>query len=375
MPLTSAIGKPDSMSYKTTIGQNLELIVQQELSRMDNEWFFKWHFIGENIAIEIDSFRGTPIRYGGICYSGTVVDVYWDTISHYRKIKVAEFFNSMEIVLPKYKRPVRRQAIAEAADIIRMFANVIRDRAIKKDRTLRGDGVKFPKPNDRGRWEESGSAIINQRVASLLEVHCDLNIDQGDYYVIKNMMNETLSFLKADGSEQVDNIKGLVTGEKIFTFDTSLPIQPNDRFLRNLPSGLVEEYIVINPGYQSGSIGAIEPHYQIEVRRSDTPPALAQTIVNNVQGENARININSVDNSQNLSVSQEETLVFQQLKDQLIEADFEESESKRLLEAIIGMERTNGTPAFKEKYQEFMAVAANHASVFGTFMGALALLL
>ncbi|WP_162652132.1 hypothetical protein [Lentilitoribacter sp. Alg239-R112] len=218
------------MPFKTTIGQNLELEVQQELSRMDNGWFFKWHFIGENRVTEIESFRGAPIRYGGIGYSGTTEDIYWETISHYRKLKVADFFNSIEKNLSKYKKPERKQAITEAVSIIKMFAKGIRKRAVEKNRILRGDGIKFPKPYDRGRWGESGSATIDQRAATLLEVYCEMNIEQGDYYVIKHMMNETLSFLKADGSAQVDNIKGLVTGEKIITFDTSLQIQPSDRF-------------------------------------------------------------------------------------------------------------------------------------------------
>lgn len=363
------------MSFKTTIGQNLELAVHQELSRMDNEWFFKWHFIGENRTTEIDSFREKPLRYGGIAYSGSAVEVYWDTISRYRKIKVAEFFNSVELELSKYPRNIRSHAIAEAASIIKMFATSIQRRAVEKDRILRGDGINFPKPQDRGRWGESGVVAIDGRASALVEGYCEMNIEQGDYYVIKDMMTEELSFLKADGSGQVDGIKGLVTGKKIITFHTSLPIQPSDRFLRKLPSGLVEEYIVENPGYQSGLGGAIEPHYQIDIRRSDAPPAPAQTITNNIQGENARINIHSVDNSQNLSVANSDDEIFQKLKEKLLGANLTASEEHSLMEAIEGMESAKGTPAFKEKYQGFMAAAANHASVFGALMGALAMLL
>lgn len=363
------------MSFKTTIGQNLELAAHLELSKMDNEWFFKWHFIGENRTTEIDSFREKPIRYGGITYSGSAVEVYWDTISRYRKIKVAEFFNSVELELLKYPKNVRRHAIIEATSIIKMFATGIQRRAVEKDRILRGDGINFPKPQDQGRWGESGVVAIDRRAAALVEGYCEMNIEQGDYYVIKDMMTEELSFLKADGTGQVDGIRGLVTGKKLITFDTSLPIQPSDRFLRKLPSGLVEEYIVENPGFQSGVGGAIEPHYQIDIRRSDAPPAPAQTIINNVQGENARINFNSVDNSQNLSVANSDDEIFQKLKDKLLGANLDDAEERAIMGAIEGMENAKDTPAFKEKYQGFMAVAANHASVFGALMGALALLL
>lgn len=363
------------MSFTTTIGQNLELAVHQELSRMDHEWFFKWHFIGENQTTEIDSFREKPIRYGGIAYSGSAVDVYWDTISRYRKIKVAEYFNLVELELSKYPKKVRRPAIAEAAGIIKMFAAGIQRRAVEKDRILRGDGINFPNPQDRGRWGESGVAAIDRRAAALVEGYCEMNIEQGDYYVIKDMMTEELSFLKADGSGRIDGIKGLVTGKKLITFDTSLPIQPNDRFLRKLPSGLVEEYIVENPGFQSSLGGAVEPHYQIDIRRSDAPPATAQTTINNIQGENARINIHSVDNSQNFSVSTSDDEIFQELKEKLLGANLDDAEEKAIFEAIEGMKSARDTPEFKEKYQSFMAAAANHASVFGALMGTLALLL
>ncbi|NOX72340.1 MAG: hypothetical protein GXP03_01505, partial [Alphaproteobacteria bacterium] len=275
----------------TIIGQKLELAIQQELTRMDNEWFYKWHFIGKDGPVEIESFRGKPIHYGGIAYSGSPVDVYWDTISRYRKIKVSEFFVFVEKELPKYPKPVREKAISESTSLIRMFTSSIQRRAVEKDCILRGDGTNFPKPQDRGKWEESGGAVIGTRAKNLMESYCDMDIENGGNYVIENMMTETLSFLKADGSGQKDGVKGLVTGKKLLTFDISLPVQPNDRFLRELPSGLVEEYIVDDPGYQAGISGSIKPYFQATVRRSDAPPAPVSTAINNVRGENARVNI------------------------------------------------------------------------------------
>lgn len=359
------------MSFKTTIGQNLEQVVQQELNRMDSEWFLRWHFIGKGESSEIDSFNGTPIRYGGLSYSGTVVDVYWATISRYRKLKVQEYFNLVENELQRYPKYIRRQAINEATGIVKMFAASIQRRAIEKNRILLGDGINFPKAHDFGNWEGSNSMAIERRSAALMDAYCEINLEQGEYYVIKNMMKEELSFLKADGSGQVDGIKGLVTGNKLITFDTSLPVQPNDRFLRNLPSGLVEEYIVENPRFQQALTG-MEAHFQVDIRRSDAPVASAQTVINNINGDNARINMNSVDNSHNVSITNSETAVFQQLRDALIGAELEDSESTQILAAIEAMEASKDTPAFKEKYQSFMAAAANHVSVFAPMLAALA---
>lgn len=342
---------------------------------MDNEWFIKWHFIGKDGPVEFESFRGKNIHYGGIAFSGTAVDVYWDTISRYRKIKVSNFFDIVETELPKYPKHVREQAISEAGGIIRMFASSIQRRAVEKDRILRGDGTDFPKPQDRGRWEGSGPSVIEARAKSLIDSYCNLSIDNGEKYMVERMMKEMLSFVKADGTGQKDGIKGLVTEGKVFTFDTSLPVQPEDRFLRELPSGLVEEYIVEDPGYQGGVGGAIKPHFQTKVRRSDSPAAPALTIINNIQGENARVNIDSVDNSQNLAISTQADTIFQQLRDKLIGASLDAEEQALIMSAIDEMETAKGTPTFKEKYQGFMAAAANHAGVFGALLATLSMLM
>lgn len=361
------------MSFHTVIAQRLELAIQQELTRMENEWFFKWHFIGEDGPVEIDSFRGRPIHYGGIVYSGSAVDVYWDTISHYRKIKVSEFFDKVEVDLPKHPKHVREQAIKEAGGLIKMFASSIQRRAVKRDRILRGDGINFPKPRDGGHWEGSSQSVIDTRVEGLLESYCDQDAENGGKYVVERMMKETLSFVKSDGTGQKDGVKGLLTGGKVFTYDTSLPIEPNDRFLRELPSGLVEDYVVEDPGYQGGVGGAIKPHFQAKVRRSDAPAAPARVIINNIQGENARVNIDSVDNSQNLAISAPDDEIFEQLLEKLTGASLEAEENIRIMGAISEMQATKGTPAFKEKYQAFMAATANHASVFGALLAALAM--
>ncbi len=342
---------------------------------MDNEWFFKWHFIGKDGPVEIESFRGAPISYGGIAYSGTPVDVYWDTISRYRQIKVSELFDEVERDLTKYPKHVREKAIIEAEGLITMFAASIQRRAVEKDRILRGDGIQFPKPMDRGRWDGSGSSAIQTRAQGLLDAYCELGLEKGDMYVIERMMNETLSFLKEDGTGRKDGIKGLVTGDKVITFDTSLSIEPNDRFLRVLPSGLVEEYIVEDPGCQAGVGGAVKPHYKVSVRRIDSEPAPASTIINNIQGENARVNINSTDNSQNLAISTHNDAIFEQLREKLIGARLSEDVQTTIMTAINNMEAAKDTPNFKEKYQDFMAAAANHAGVFGLLLSALALML
>jgi hypothetical protein len=80
-----------------------------------------------------------------------------------------------------------------------------------------------------------------------------------------DMLNDTVSLVKEDG-QRLDNIKALVQSDMIFIEDPSLPLVEGDKILRELPNGRVEEYLIIDTGYQAG-MGGIEPHYQVKVRK------------------------------------------------------------------------------------------------------------
>ncbi len=97
-----------------------------------------------------------------------------------------------------------------------------------------------------------------------------------------------------------------MTGTTIFVADETFPVEVNDHLLRKLPSGLVEDYIVVDPGFYSKSLVDIDSHFQIKVRKHGSPASkgsVVQGITNNFHGANSRVNINSVDNSINVSAS------------------------------------------------------------------------
>jgi hypothetical protein len=132
---------------------------------MANQWFFKWHHIGGK-AVEIESFRDGPIRYGGIAFSGTAHKVYWDTIQHYLRQKVSSIFDDLEREIRDYPPDTRREALREATAIVAHFAGRIRQKAVETDRTLRGNGVTFPEPRDVGHTQ-----YIQQRAHSLAAIY------------------------------------------------------------------------------------------------------------------------------------------------------------------------------------------------------------
>lgn len=142
-----------------------------------------------------------------------------------------------------------------------------------------------------------------------------------------------------------------------------------------MQSGLVEEFIVEDPGYQAGIPPHINPHYQAKIRRSDTPSTPAQTIINNVSGPNARVNINTEDNSNNLAMTSQTHTVFKELRKAADEADLQSETLEEIKAAIRKMEDAQGSAGFVEEYQVFMAAAANHMTIFAPFLPALASML
>lgn len=133
----------------------------------NNEWFFKWHFIGNERSVTIDSFDGRGIHYGGIKFSGTARDVYWDAVVRGVRKEITEQFAWVDQEVRQYNRETALQAIDECAGQLVSFVSSIRRAAIKKDSTLRGDGTRFPAEDDAGNWAGTSNADIASQAEAL----------------------------------------------------------------------------------------------------------------------------------------------------------------------------------------------------------------
>jgi uncharacterized protein (TIGR02391 family) len=134
--------------FVTPHGHRLKLALDSERRRMANEWFFKWHQIGRDGPVDIDSFDGRLIRYGGIQFGGTARDVYWDTLGRYVRKKVDEVFTQTEHDIEKYPLTQALSAVDETEAATNAFVAGIANDAVEKDRILRGNGTKFPARDD-----------------------------------------------------------------------------------------------------------------------------------------------------------------------------------------------------------------------------------
>lgn len=156
----------------TPIAERLEVALESEILRMQNRWFFEWHFIkGERPAV-MDDFNGGTIQYSGIAFSGSARLVYWDSIRRYLRKKISELFDQVETTLPQYPRELRLAAITECHYVILRFAGRIKQISIDKDRILRGDGINFPPPDKTHDWDGADANTIQRRADGLRAIYC-----------------------------------------------------------------------------------------------------------------------------------------------------------------------------------------------------------
>ncbi len=307
------------MSTLTPIGTRLQITLDAEYLRMQNEWFFKWHHIGRDSVAEIDGFDGRMIRYGGIKFSGSPRNVYWGTIQRYARQKVGQLFDELEVELQKYPLEIRSKALNEAQSLIRAFIGKIRKAAVDKDRILRGNGVTFPPQQDLGNWDGAQPSDVESRIGTLRHIYCDLEVAKGgDGVVFREMLRDKVTLVKANGTVARENIQAQVSAGQIITFDADLPLEPGDHFLRSLPSGLVEDYVVVDPNFMTG-IPGIPSSFQAKVHRSQEaaaqPHQVIQRITNHFHGYNSRVTFGT-DNSVNV-VNQFQPLAVANLVEQI----------------------------------------------------------
>jgi hypothetical protein len=109
-----------------------------------------------------------------------------------------------------------------------------------------------------------------QRVKSTLQNvgHQDEGNDsmrQGLEDQFNRALTDTLLLLKADG-RVFENVRARVSDRRILIMDVDLVIEVGDLFVRTLPNGLADEFLVEDPGYQAGLPGLGMPsHFQVKV--------------------------------------------------------------------------------------------------------------
>ena len=188
--------------------------------------------------------------------------------------------------------------------------------------------------------------------------------------MFETFMNDRVTLVKKTG-QRFENLSASVQSRLILTDNVKVPVEDGDTFERKLPSGVAESFEVLDAGFQQEFHG-IPARYQSKVRKG-TPKARGsstQHTVYNLIGQNARVNIQSTDSSTNV-VNVESTVLFDNLCGAIRTSVSDSELSETLMHCVEAMEAAAGTRTFADRYKDFIALAADHISVFGPFLPAL----
>ena len=196
--------------------------------------------------------------------------------------------------------------------------------------------------------------------------------------IFQSLKNDRVTLVKKDG-QRFENLSASVQTGLILTDNPEIPIEDGDQFERQLPSGIVDVYTVVDSGFQQ-SLHSIPAHYQSKVRKNtaESPPsprpAAGPQVVNNLIGPNTRVNIQSSDSSTNV-VSVESAVLFDNLREAIQKSSLDSTVERQLIQNVKAMQSAVGTKTFGKSYKEFIAVAADHMTLVAPFRPALTQLL
>jgi hypothetical protein len=184
------------------------------------------------------------------------------------------------------------------------------------------------------------------------------------------LLSDRITLVKKDGTLLREGVPASVQTKMIIIDDTTLPIEPDEHILRKLPNNLNEDYVVTATTCYTGYL----PHWQIKYRRTNAPATTVQTIVNNISGYNARVNVHSTDNSNNQVVEDSQN-VLSKLADVLRRKLVQSDARDNLITLAEEMRHAASVGTFTEKYRKLIAGAADHMTIVEPFLPALSQLL
>jgi hypothetical protein len=183
---------------------------------------------------------------------------------------------------------------------------------------------------------------------------------------------DTIAIEKAEGPP-IPAIKAQFSGPgKVLLYGDQTIVAEGDVLVRKHDNGAVERYNVINVEYQKAVKGLpAVTNLLVEKQGSKfSPHAKAVQNIYNVSGPNARVNVQAQDSSVNI-VNVAAGKLFADLA-AAIDKDVEEVTLKNnLLASVSDMQSAQGGTGFTEKFQNFMALAANCITTVSPFLPAL----
>ncbi len=176
---------------------------------------------------------------------------------------------------------------------------------------------------------------------------------------------EKVEVRQQNGTQYVA-VDAVVSSSIIDIEDTTIPLEEGDQIIRTLPNGRSEVYTVLDVGYQDEFAG-LKAHYQAKVQKQTTvPKSQLSNVTYNINGHNARLNMNSNDYSINTINQVNETNVFEELRRITKEHITDEDKKEQILQVAEEMENEKGNASkFIKVYQKFMQLTKESIDTFG----------
>lgn len=180
--------------------------------------------------------------------------------------------------------------------------------------------------------------------------------------MLANYHMEKVRLVKASG--QKIEVNADVQPNKFFICDATVLIEEGDIFERDLPMGSMEQYEVIDRGFYKETRG-LAAHYQVAVQKlSCNKHKTGNNYTYNINNSSGKVNVNSVDNSINVTLSENDEKLFLTLKE--LASGLNNNED--IIDSINSMRENVGAPNFASKYNDFIQKVANHMTIFAPFI-------
>jgi hypothetical protein len=186
---------------------------------------------------------------------------------------------------------------------------------------------------------------------------------------LENTLPTSVCDIVSSTGNLIATTKAAILPQNIVVFDTSLAISVGDEVRRALPSGQDETFEITDPTFFQEFHGT-KAHYQLKYRRKGTfPHGAGGNYTFHVSGNNARLNIDSRDQSINTVVEGD---VLGGLETALRDGIQDSEKLSRLVAAVDEMRREQHKPGFVVAYQKFVSICADHLGIVAPFLPALA---
>jgi hypothetical protein len=152
-----------------------------------------------------------------------------------------------------------------------------------------------------------------------------------------DMMKDQITLIKPNG-ERFESMRASVQGTKVFFMQAKPLIESGDEIVRIASNGGQDRMVVIDPGFHEAFHG-IPAHYQMTVQKvggyQAPPQQQVVPVVYNFNGDNARVNHASIDNSINV-VNREDASakLIKELRELILNADIPQEQQEVAADAL-----------------------------------------